>query len=237
MDWTNVMNRFWDERAHENAAHFIATEVVSYEEPDMQAFFTSGEEDVDKFLTAIDYTPQHDAAMLEIGCGIGRMTHAFAERFGTVYGIDISAEMIAQGQRYLTCYPNVHLSVSSGTDLKPFANSSLDFCFSYIVFQHMPDSRITLNYIAEMGRVLKPGGMAYFQVNTRTLAFGNLRRKLQLRMRLQHRKDGPNYISPAWIGSTMTIGQIHEAVEAAGMRLEQITGAGTHYTWVLCQRF
>jgi ubiquinone/menaquinone biosynthesis C-methylase UbiE len=65
------------------------------------------------FLTEIDYTPSNDATMLEIGCGIGRMTRAFASRFGTVYGIDISPEMIAQGQRYLADYPNAHLSFSN----------------------------------------------------------------------------------------------------------------------------
>lgn len=30
-----------------------------------------------------------------------------------------------------------------------------DFCFSFIVFQHIPDKAVTLNYIREAGRVLK----------------------------------------------------------------------------------
>lgn len=236
MDWTKTMTQFWDERARDNAAHFIATDVVSYEQPDMEAFFASGEEDVRNFLATIEYTPSRHATMLEIGCGIGRMTRAFASRFGMVYGNDVSAEMIAQGQDYLSGYPNVQLSVSNGSDLRPFADASIDLCFSYIVFQHIPDPQITLGYIAEMGRVLKPGGIAYFQVNTRTLAFGRLRRRLQLRMRLQHRKGGPNYFSPAWMGSTLRVDELRRAIETAGLRLERLTGVGTHYTWVLCQR-
>lgn len=234
MDWTKVMTQFWDEKAQDNAAHFILTD-VSYKQPDMDAFFTSGEEDVHNFLAAIDYTPSSDATMLEIGCGIGRMTRAFAKRFGTVYGTDISSEMIAQGQGYMADYPHVHLSVSNGSDLHPFADASIDFCFSYIVFQHIPDSRITLRYISEMGRVLKPGGVAYFQVNTRRLKFDRLRRRIKLQMRLRHRKGGPNYLSPAWIGSSLRVDELRQATEAAGLRVERLMGEGTHYTWVLAR--
>jgi SAM-dependent methyltransferase len=202
----------------------------------MVAFFASGEEEVSRFLAAVDYTPGGNGTMLEIGCGIGRMTRAFASRFSTVYGIDISPEMIAQGQRLLADCPNVHLSVSNGTDLSQFANASIDFCFSYIVFQHIPDPAITVRYISEMGRVLKPGGIAYFQVNTRVWPLDSLRRWLQPRARLKRMLGGPNYLSPAWIGSTLRVDTLRQALEAAGLRLEHLSGVGTQYTWVLCQR-
>ena len=42
---------------------------------------------------------------------------------------------------------------------------SVDGCFSHVVFQHIPDPPITLNYVREMGRVLRPGGWALFQVS------------------------------------------------------------------------
>jgi ubiquinone/menaquinone biosynthesis C-methylase UbiE len=235
MDWTNVMTQFWNERARENAPHFIATNAASYDQPDMAAFFNSGEEEVSHFLAAIDYNPSVEMKMLEIGCGIGRMTRALAKRFGTVYGIDISSEMIDQGKRYLADCSNVHLSVSSGTDLCQFDNASIDFCFSYIVFQHIPDPAITVNYISEIGRVLKPGGIAYFQVNTRVWPLDSLRRRLQPRARLQRLLGAPSYISPAWVGSTLPVETLRQAIEAAGLKLERLTGVGTQYTWVLCQ--
>ena len=236
MDWTEVMVQFWDERARDNAPHFIATDVTSYDHPDIDTFFASGEEQVSHFLAEIDYTPSNNATMLEIGCGIGRMTRAFASRFGTVYGIDISPEMIAQGQRYLADYPNVHLSVSNGTDLSQFTDASIDFCFSYIVFQHIPDSAITVRYIHEIGRVLKPGGIAYFQVNTRRRPLSKLRRWLRLGARLRRMLGQPDYVSPAWSGSTLREAMVHQSLKAAGLRLERLTGVGTQYTWVLCQR-
>lgn len=47
-----------------------------------------------------------------------------------------------------------------GTSLEPLADASADACFSQVVFQHIPDPEITLGYVAEMGRVLRPGGSA-----------------------------------------------------------------------------
>lgn len=236
MDWKKVMVQFWDERARDNAAHFIATDVISYNQHDIDAFFASGEEQVRRCLTEIEYTPGKDTTMLEIGCGIGRMTRAFASRFGTVYGIDISPEMINRGRRYLADCPNVYLSVSSGTNLSQFADSSIDFCFSYIVFQHIPDPAITLGYIYEMGRVLKPGGVAYFQVNTSKRPLSTLRRWLRLRARLQRAFGQPDYASPAWSGSSLREASIRQALKKAGLRLERLSGVGTQYTWVLCRR-
>ena len=41
--------------------------------------------------------PAAVAALLEIGCGVGRMTRWFAESFGEVHGIDVAPEMIGPG--------------------------------------------------------------------------------------------------------------------------------------------
>jgi SAM-dependent methyltransferase len=236
MDWKELMAQIWDERARDNAPHFIATHVVCYDQPDITAFFASGEEEVSRFLAAINYIPRGDETMLEIGCGIGRMTRAFPSRFGTIYGIDISPEMVAQGQRYLADYPNVHLSVSNGADLHQFGDASMDFCFSYIVFGHIPDPAITLRYIYEIGRVLKPGGTAYFPLSTRLWPLAGLLRRLRLRVRLRRAFGGPDYVSPAWSGSTLNVPTLRQAIEKAGLRLERLAGAGTQHTWALCRR-
>jgi ubiquinone/menaquinone biosynthesis C-methylase UbiE len=244
MNAKEVMTRYWDGRARENAFHFIASTVVGYDQQDSEAFFASGEEEVQRFLQEVNYTPQPDATMLEIGCGNGRMTRAFASRFGKVYGIDISQEMITQGQQYLAECQNVHLSVCSGTDLHDFANASMDFCFSYIVFQHIPDPAIIVRYIHEICRVLKPGGTAYFQLSTVPPLLARVRHGLRLRTRmrallrmLRHRgTTGPDYESPAWLGSSLSARTLRQTIEDAGLKQKRLRGEGTLYTWVLCQR-
>jgi hypothetical protein len=53
---------------------------------------------------------------------------------------------------------------TSGADLAIFANEYFDFVYSYIVFQHIPERAIVLNYLREAQRVLKPGGVLYCQL-------------------------------------------------------------------------
>ncbi len=241
MDLKAVMTHFWNERARDNPFHFIASDVVSYEQPDIPAFFASGEEQVRRFLMEANYIVRGDETMLEIGCGIGRMTRAFASLFSTVYGIDISPEMIAQGQYYLADYPNVHLSVASGTDLHQFGDASIDFCFSYLVFQHIPDPGITVGYIHEIGRVLKLGGIAYFQLATNAPSpLSRLRTHIRLRTRLRtylrRTSCEAKTDSPAWRGSELHVTRLQNAIKAAGLALDRLSGLGTHYTWVLCHR-
>jgi ubiquinone/menaquinone biosynthesis C-methylase UbiE len=160
------MRADWDARATIDSKYYIASWKKNW---DSDKFFESGEADV-RALTADFFSANHfdpsDKVMLEIGCGIGRMTHAFAKRFKAVYGTDVSMQMLVQAVANLADYSNVFLSLGSGHDLSQFANNSVDFCFSYIVFQHIPDPAITLNYFREISRVLKHGGL--FKVHVRS---------------------------------------------------------------------
>jgi SAM-dependent methyltransferase len=184
--------------------------------------------------------------MLEIGCGIGRMTKYFAGRVRHVTGLDVSEEMIRQARENLHACPNVRLDVGTGIDLAEYPDASFDFVFSYIVFQHIPDANVTLTYIREAGRVLRPGGSFYFQVNTLprmgTLraALGRLKRTIlgSTRSRLPgDMTNGPRDLDhPAWQGSRVILAQVEAAAAAGGMRVDRTEGEGTQYTWVLARR-
>ena len=55
--------------------------------------------------------------MLEIGCGAGRVTRAFAGFFGEVYAVDISREMVRQAREAVVGFPNTHVIRNNGKDL------------------------------------------------------------------------------------------------------------------------
>src|SRR5690606_31703971 len=101
--------------------------------------------------------------LLEIGCGIGRMTRHLSRIFGEVYGVDVSAEMIAQGKERLADCANVHLYETSGVDFAPLADDYFDRAFSVYVFQHVPDAEVMRANIRDACRVLRPGGIFKFQ--------------------------------------------------------------------------
>jgi ubiquinone/menaquinone biosynthesis C-methylase UbiE len=134
--------------------------------PDADAFFASGEQDVRTFLAQIGYEPTGRDRLLEVGCGAGRMTRAFATRFGSVSAVDTSPELINVADKYLAGFPNVQLSLLNGIDLREFSDDSFDFCFWYPAVPQTPNPRSYLRYLREMGRVLAPGGRAYFQLHT-----------------------------------------------------------------------
>ena len=106
------MRHDWDQRARENARHFIATANSDWDE---QEFYQSGRLCVyHEILTDLGNVCQgkdvKQMKVLEIGCGTGRMTRALAEVFGEVYGVDISGEMIARGRKDLADLPSVALN-------------------------------------------------------------------------------------------------------------------------------
>ena len=92
-----VMKRDWDARARDNAMHYIAS---GRDDWDVEAFLESGRESVEAtVLPDLDLVCRgRDPAtmrMLEIGCGIGRMTWHLARVFGEVYAVDVSGEIVA----------------------------------------------------------------------------------------------------------------------------------------------
>jgi ubiquinone/menaquinone biosynthesis C-methylase UbiE len=101
--------------------------------------------------------------VLEIGCGGGfflpHAAHAVGER-GKVYGLDISAVMLAHCRHFLAKYPRevqdrVELVQKSAYEL-PFEDGSLDVVYFICVLMEIPDPQRCL---MEVKRALKPGGI------------------------------------------------------------------------------
>ena len=46
-----------------------------------------------------------------------------------------------------------------------FDDGFFHFCYSFIVFQHIPEKQIISKYIQEVSRILKKGGIFRFQVH------------------------------------------------------------------------
>jgi len=106
------------------------------------------------------------ARALEIGCGSGYGTQLVLERFGaaTVDAVDLDPAMIERASRRLARYGDrVRLVQGSATDLRAALDADdggYDAVFDFGIVHHIPDWRAA---IAEVARVLTPGGRFYFE--------------------------------------------------------------------------
>src|SRR5712692_4111217 len=160
------MREDWDQRARENARHYVNTANARWTD---EEFFASGELTVaEEILTDMGNICQGKAPgemrVLEIGCGAGRVTRALAKLFGEVHAVDVSGEMVKLAGDALAAFPNAHVYQNNGTDLTVVPELSFDFAFSTIVFQHIPSREVIENYVREVNRLLRRGALFKFQV-------------------------------------------------------------------------
>lgn len=160
-----IMKEQWDRIAAENAFFGVLSrdEFENPNEIDINKFWETGRDDVEKILKISGLENTKALNALEIGCGLGRMTHQFAERFDEVYALDVSTEMLAKAAGYWSHLSNIDWLVGSGEDLKAVKDESVDCVFSFWVLQHIPNSDVVINYIRESERVMKKGGTAFLQ--------------------------------------------------------------------------
>lgn len=105
--------------------------------------------------------------VLEVGCGRGVGTQIILERFGAreVHALDVDPDMVRRARARLAHYPPERLTLSVGdvTRLEA-ADASYDAVFDFAILHHVP---VWQDGVAQIRRVLKPGGRFYFEEVTR----------------------------------------------------------------------
>jgi ubiquinone/menaquinone biosynthesis C-methylase UbiE len=208
------MRRDWDERARENARHYVATGKAEWTDDE---FFRSGEQTVsEEILTDMTNICQgkrpEDMRVLEIGCGAGRVTRALAKLFGEVHAVDVSGEMVARATEALVAFPGAHVYQNNGMDLSILPDKIFDFAFSTIVFQHIPSRDVIYSYVREVHRLLRPGALFKFQVQG----------------------DASIDTNPddTWLGVPFSKADAIRMAEACGFEPRYMHGAGEQYFWL-----
>ena len=141
------------------AAYDIVSDLYASRLPDLRAEAPLDLAMLDAFLEAVG----SDAAVLDAGCGTGRLSRHLAARGIRVSGIDLSPGMIAEARRST---PGVAFSVAS-LDRLPFEADAFSGVMLWYSTIHTPRSGQAAIY-REAARVLRPGGhlLVGFQYGT-----------------------------------------------------------------------
>ncbi len=115
---------------------------------------------------AIGYFPPQ-GKILELGCGQGQDSRFFAGHGYTVTALDFSEKGIAYAQEKApaTLRECIDFHVADISRPLDFADNSFDIMYSHLAL-HYFDHATTQKIFAEIHRILKPGGMLAFLVNS-----------------------------------------------------------------------
>jgi ubiquinone/menaquinone biosynthesis C-methylase UbiE len=98
--------------------------------------------------------------ILDVGCGAGPLSAALRDKGAIMSGFDLSAEMIALARRRLG--EDADLRVGDLAEPLPYADAAFDDVVASLVLHYLQDWTEPL---AELRRVLKPGGRLILSVN------------------------------------------------------------------------
>jgi SAM-dependent methyltransferase len=145
---------------------------------DDNAFMASGERKVQSIMSRLEEfgLPERHQRALDFGCGIGRLTLPFAERFEHVTGVDIAPAMVEHARERAADHERVRYLVNDRDDLSLLAGEQFDLVYTGLVLQHQPSARVALGYLGELAALVGSGGVLVAQVPIAVPA----------RLRLQH---------------------------------------------------
>jgi SAM-dependent methyltransferase len=101
--------------------------------------------------------------LLEVGCG-GRPALELIDLCKRYIGVDFSVRGLAEARRFLVGADVPYQLFRARADRLPLASASVDAVYCSHVLHHIPDAAEQAAALREIGRVLRPGGVAVLLV-------------------------------------------------------------------------
>jgi trans-aconitate methyltransferase len=173
----SLHTRDWEEMAKVDPLWAILSNPAKrFKKWDLNEFLRTGEEEIRSLMETARQLglPVRQSRAIDFGCGVGRLTRALRAYFTDCHGVDISSSMLEMARRLIP-----ECDFREDSNLSSFPAGHADLIYSNLVLQHQPDSAQAGRLIADMVRVLAPGGLLVFQMPLHL----PLRNRLQLRRR------------------------------------------------------
>lgn len=197
---------FWDDKASTTIGALLAVDGSASED----VARLTGAYTARQVASALEFTPND--RVLELGCGVGRIGLQLAPKVGRWEGADISANMLEVARSRLAAYSNVGFTELKRSRLDGIADASFDKVYCVAVFIHMDKEDFFL-YLEEIARVLKPGGLLYFDTWNLASKVGWRRFMLEVE---QHRNADPSQRKDVARNQFSTPQEVQTFLEHAG---------------------
>ena len=155
---------------------------------EVDEFMATGVAEIDtvlRHLRRIRQVPDPNGAVLDFGCGVGRLTQALAPSLCLLcrrgYFWSRWIEKAEALNRHLHCR-----YVVNAEEKLPFADGTFSFIYSNIVLQHVPP-RFAEGYLREFVRLLAPGGVLVFGVQDSCAGVSSVMVRVRQIVRLRSR--------------------------------------------------
>lgn len=168
--------KMWDDRARRMGAAAVGH--VAWSADEFDASTRDWWRDIISAASSALYPKpaSHDVLghVLDYGCGIGRFSQRWATMSTPITGVDVSRKMLQMAAERVEMYAETH-GEPHGLQFKliqpgkpiPLEDNSVGTVFTSTVLQHIPDTEFDA-VVAELRRVLKPGGLVVIFENIHT---------------------------------------------------------------------
>jgi len=103
-----------------------------------------------------------DLSLLDVGCSSGIMAQVFDKKFNKVVGVDIDSNAVRFAAENFQS-ESLKFSIQDSMNIA-FPDSTFDVVVCAHIYEHVPDAR---RLLSEIHRVLKSGGVCYFEAGSR----------------------------------------------------------------------
>jgi SAM-dependent methyltransferase len=134
--------------------------------PDIEWFLLGGQQAADSIRSILGRNGvdiDRSRAILDFGCGCGRVARGWAGLGGEVHGCDYNRRLVEWCQRHLRFG---RFEVNDLRPPLPYQNGRFDLVYALSVFTHLPEE-LQRPWIEELQRILEPGGHLILSVHGR----------------------------------------------------------------------
>lgn len=197
---------------------------------------------LDALLATVGMAVEPHQRVLHLGCRTGATTEVLAGRAAHVVAVDIAPAALELAQERLMHVDNVSFALADGASLAALDNESVDAAVAPELFRRLDGAKAQLGHVADLGRVLAPGGWAVIALSTDPAADRTAAGKPPVRQAAS-RRDVLRLLRPPTPtpkgpppGPFVPLDALGAVAVQAGLTLERIEGAGTRDTVALARR-